>query len=219
MKEKHKYRVVVDASNPTKRQSAVKLSTKSGQETMSLKKTQNRRPLKSPKDMGERLKKLRKENGWTQKQICEALDVTQPNWSSYERGQFYPSISVLLRLMMYSGLTMDYLVGLSYTKSRQDVSAYDMARILSNLLLFCGVNAEITDEGKLLLSVDHKNRHAEMMKSAVKKTIEYAETVRENRGHREMLEKVRRKQGEWLDKMRWEYDKWDLEEDIARFYL
>lgn len=58
-----------------------------------------------------RLKKLRKDKGFTQKQLAEALNTTVSAISHYERGTREPSLDMLVQMTKILGVSVDYLVG------------------------------------------------------------------------------------------------------------
>ena len=62
-------------------------------------------------NIGERLKRLRTENGLTQKQVAEQVGVAVSAISSYESSVRLPSYSVLVKLAKLYHVTSDYLLG------------------------------------------------------------------------------------------------------------
>lgn len=61
--------------------------------------------------IGERLKSLRLERKPTQKEIAEAVHITEVSYQRYEYGTVRPSLDVLLALADYFGVSLDYLCG------------------------------------------------------------------------------------------------------------
>ncbi len=61
--------------------------------------------------LGERIRKLRRERDWTQKELAERVGVDYKNISNYEVGRLTPSKKTLQRLVGVFGLTIDELVG------------------------------------------------------------------------------------------------------------
>ena len=59
----------------------------------------------------ERLKELRKEKNVTQKQVANAISVSEDCVYNWERGRSEPSIIDLINLSNYFNITIDYLVG------------------------------------------------------------------------------------------------------------
>lgn len=62
------------------------------------------------KAFGERVKKLRKEKGWTQKQLGNKIGVTYAQLNKYEGGTNAPPIDKLHALASALETTIDYLV-------------------------------------------------------------------------------------------------------------
>ena len=60
---------------------------------------------------GERLLSLRKERGWSQPKLGEAVGTLGDIIGRYERGDMTPSVEVARRLARALGVTVDYLVG------------------------------------------------------------------------------------------------------------
>ncbi|MBP2620345.1 helix-turn-helix domain-containing protein [Streptococcus panodentis] len=59
----------------------------------------------------ERLKKLRKEAGLTQKQIAEKFGIKQPNYQQWESGKRKPSGETLEKFADFFSVSTDYLLG------------------------------------------------------------------------------------------------------------
>ncbi|MBR2590981.1 MAG: helix-turn-helix transcriptional regulator [Clostridia bacterium] len=56
------------------------------------------------------LKKLRKANGFTQKQIADKLNIDRSTYSYYELGKINPSISSMVTLADLYGISLDEIV-------------------------------------------------------------------------------------------------------------
>ena len=63
-------------------------------------------------NLGEKIYKLRKEKGYTQKQMAEMLNLSQPTYSRYESGILDIPSSVLISLAKFHKVSVDYLLGL-----------------------------------------------------------------------------------------------------------
>ena len=61
-------------------------------------------------NFGEKLKKLRKENGLTQEQLAEKLYVTRTAVSKWETGNGYPAIDSLKMISELFGISIDELI-------------------------------------------------------------------------------------------------------------
>lgn len=59
-----------------------------------------------------RLKELREENGVSQKQIAEYLNIKQNTYSQYETGKRQLPIEILIKLARYYNVTTDYILGI-----------------------------------------------------------------------------------------------------------
>lgn len=61
--------------------------------------------------MLENLKKLRDETGTTQKQLADAVSVSQQSINKYENHNVEPDIATLVRIADYFNTSVDYLIG------------------------------------------------------------------------------------------------------------
>ncbi len=61
--------------------------------------------------IGENIKRLRREKNITQEQLAEAMNVSCPAVSKWERGETYPDITLLGSLAYYFGVSIDELMG------------------------------------------------------------------------------------------------------------
>lgn len=73
--------------------------------------------------LSERLKILRKEAGYTQKQISELANISQSFYSYLEKGQREISGSRLERLAKVLGVSVGYLLGETETKSESEINS------------------------------------------------------------------------------------------------
>ena len=62
-------------------------------------------------NVGQRIATLRKELGWTQKVLAEALHVSDRTISKWERNQGLPEITMLPQLAETLGISVDHLLG------------------------------------------------------------------------------------------------------------
>jgi len=62
---------------------------------------------------GLRLKTLRTEKNFTQKQLADKLGIVKASVSSYEQNAMYPSIDIFIKLCKIFDVSADYLLGLS----------------------------------------------------------------------------------------------------------
>ncbi len=63
--------------------------------------------------MSERLRALRKERGYTRRQVAVYCDVTEKAYQNYELMTREPKLEILIRIADLYGVTLDYLVGRS----------------------------------------------------------------------------------------------------------
>lgn len=59
--------------------------------------------------LGERLKRMRLERGWSQTQLAQKLKIHQKQISGYERGAHVPSTEILIRFAELYDCSLDYL--------------------------------------------------------------------------------------------------------------
>jgi len=60
--------------------------------------------------IGTRLRELREERGWTQRELDSRLGILQSKLSKYESGTHQPSLRTLIRMANLFGVTTDYLL-------------------------------------------------------------------------------------------------------------
>lgn len=90
-------------------------------------------------EFSERLKKLRKDSGFTQVDVAEKLGISQPAYASWERGIKKPTQENLVKIAQVLNVSVDYLVGNSEEKSDD----------LDNIELLFRMNSKgLTDEEK-----------------------------------------------------------------------
>ncbi|MBQ2302086.1 MAG: helix-turn-helix transcriptional regulator [Oscillospiraceae bacterium] len=56
------------------------------------------------------LKTLRKKNRITQKELAEALHISQTSVSKYERGESEPDLEMIIKMSDFFGVTIDEFV-------------------------------------------------------------------------------------------------------------
>ena len=71
--------------------------------------------------IGTNIKRLRTENGVTQEQLAEAMNVTCAAVSKWERGDTYPDITALQPLAYYFGVSLDTLMGYDKEKYEKEI--------------------------------------------------------------------------------------------------
>ena len=75
------------------------------------------------KEMGLRIKELRKKAGMTQEQFAECLNIAIATIGRIERGQQGISVDLLADLALYLGTSMDYIV-FGYELQHDEVKMY-----------------------------------------------------------------------------------------------
>ncbi len=63
--------------------------------------------------LGERLKELREDRGYTQKQLSDKLGLNSVTYLHYEKEQREPPLSLLAEIAAFYGVSVDYLLGLN----------------------------------------------------------------------------------------------------------
>lgn len=58
-----------------------------------------------------RLKELREEKGWSQKDLAEKIKSTNKNIWAYENGIAYPNIDTLIRMSKVFQVSVDFIIG------------------------------------------------------------------------------------------------------------
>lgn len=79
-------------------------------------------------DFGETLRKLRHNRNLTQKELGSMVGLSKAVVSKYENSMGYPTFDVLVRIAKYFGVTTDYLLGISTSKTL-DVSGLTDSQI------------------------------------------------------------------------------------------
>ena len=59
-----------------------------------------------------RIKELRLEKEMTQKQLANTIGTTEDSVYSWEKGRAQPSVTFIISLVKYFGVTADYLLGI-----------------------------------------------------------------------------------------------------------
>ena len=116
--------------------------------------------------LGERLKKVREEKGFTQVQIAKILNVSASTIGMYEQGRRDPDTTTLKKLSEIYGCSSDYLLGSVEEKklyaqitTEMDLDnpdlekAYQEIGVAINQLL---LNGTITDKQAVMLLEDAK---------------------------------------------------------------
>lgn len=70
-------------------------------------------------DIGLRLRELRINKGYTQKQIAEHLKISERSYQRYESTSHNPTIEKLIELSRFFNVSIDYLVGETTNPTRR----------------------------------------------------------------------------------------------------
>ena len=91
--------------------------------------------------MGERIKQLRKENGWTQTELAAKLDVTKGTVSTWETDSRRPGFDKLDQLCDLFDRSMDYVSGLSDTPGHSRITREEAFDLM--------LSVDVSDEKRL----------------------------------------------------------------------
>lgn len=97
--------------------------------------------------LGERIAELRKDNGYTQKNLAEFLNISTTSLSNYENGINYPDPFVLLQISDVFNVSVDYLLG----KTNMNVEYCTLSQEKIGSLT-------LPDFNKQILSLDKEHR-------------------------------------------------------------
>ncbi|MBQ8404322.1 MAG: helix-turn-helix domain-containing protein [Clostridia bacterium] len=82
------------------------------------------------KSMGEIISSLRKEKGYTQKELAEKMNVTDKAVSKWERGVACPDVGSLARLAEVLGVSTDVLLNAEHTEKQEKPTAQKVKKAL-----------------------------------------------------------------------------------------
>ena len=128
-----------------------------------------------------RLKELRKENGYTQEDIAKKLGLTKSAYGYYEQAKTVPDAHTLSKLANIFNVSVDYLLGrtdernnnsksnkIDINKNEKDVEEL-LEETMSQILNQDGLmlNGQIVDDNDLIL-----------LRNALKNGIEYVKSMK-----------------------------------------
>ena len=106
---------------------------------------------------GNRLKKLRTEKGYTQKELALLLGVSPSTVGMYEQGRREPENAVLAEMCRLLDTTADYLIGFPQDNEEQEVSDVidDFTKLLMSQqgLMFNGQPMTAEDREKIVIAI------------------------------------------------------------------
>ncbi len=83
------------------------------------------------KNMGEIIASLRKEKGYTQKELADKMNVTDKAVSKWERGVACPDVGSLTRLAEILGVSTDVLLNAERAEKQENPTAQKVKKALS----------------------------------------------------------------------------------------
>ena len=101
-----------------------------------------------------RLKELRLENGETQKDLANAIEVGRTTISEYASGKIVPKQEGLLKIANHFNVSVDYLTGVSNERATRKQNASDLDALLNTIhhILLDEYDTPVTYEGEQLSS-------------------------------------------------------------------
>ncbi|ANB56602.1 helix-turn-helix family protein [Anoxybacillus sp. B7M1] len=108
-------------------------------------------------NFAEKLKKERKNKGWSQEELAEKLFVSRQSVSKWENGQNYPSIEIIIKLSDLFDVTIDELLRSDEELTEKLIKdsrklAYPKLKAFFDVLIFIGVIFLIIKIGVLILN-------------------------------------------------------------------
>ncbi len=82
-------------------------------------------------EMGERIRRLRSERGYTQKELGAILGVRNSIISFYEVGERVPSLDMVVKIARTFGVTSDYLLGITHDRGGIDTEGLSDEEIVA----------------------------------------------------------------------------------------
>jgi transcriptional regulator with XRE-family HTH domain len=153
-------------------------------------------------ELGKRLRSARKSCGMSQKDFSEKLGVRQPNVCSYEYGKNSLTVQQLIRVCEITGVSADWLLGLSGKKRHDDIS---LLSLFTTLFFYIkkGIGVKKDSAGTISLVMDDYSSAAEGFMDVVADLERYCSGGAKGLSP-EMLSEF---EASWLSKMNEKYDK------------
>lgn len=122
--------------------------------------------------IGERIKELRQEKKWTQRDLGNALGFTAVAIGSWEHGRTTPSMNSIKEIAKLFDVPVDYIVGNIVTKADGSEEAKALLKVAEN-----EINQLKADKEKLMNEIAwYKNENDRLCKDV----LSYGEIVEEN---------------------------------------
>ncbi|MUK88249.1 helix-turn-helix domain-containing protein [Ornithinibacillus sp. L9] len=105
----------------------------------------------------DKLKKERKNKGWSQEELAEKLFVSRQSVSKWENGQNYPSIEIIIKLSDFFGVTIDELLRSDDELKEKVINdskqlKYPKLKALFDIVFLLGIALMIIKIGAILLN-------------------------------------------------------------------
>ena len=118
-----------------------------------------------------RLKELRLENGETQKDLANSIEVGRTTISEYESGKIVPKQEGLLKIANHFNVSVDYLTGVSNERAARKQNASDLDALLNTIhhILLDEYDTPVTYESKVLSETQKLliNQHIEQLRDNI----------------------------------------------------
>ncbi|WAM36616.1 helix-turn-helix transcriptional regulator [Caldicellulosiruptor acetigenus] len=104
--------------------------------------------------LGERIKQLREEKGYQQKDVAEKLGISKQAFSNYENGTREPNLLTVIEIADLFDVSVEYLLGLTTERKRSKELIFDenLDRNLSiEIMELIGICKELPPEAIELL--------------------------------------------------------------------
>lgn len=82
--------------------------------------------------LGKRIRDVRENAGYNQKEFGSLLGIPQSTLSAYENDRMLPTVSTLINIAVKCDVSLDWLCGIE-NKEREKVVSNDLAEVLSEL--------------------------------------------------------------------------------------
>lgn len=73
------------------------------------------------KELGEKIKRMRRERGYTQEQFAELIDISSRNVSNIEQGISFPKPETIEKIIEAFHITIDDLFIINHIKSKKEL--------------------------------------------------------------------------------------------------
>ena len=88
------------------------------------------RALEFKKRIGQRMRSLRRENGLSQAEVAEGINIAAESYGRLERGLSFPSIPTLASAATLFGTSTDFILGIAPDADRVQTNPPEILRLL-----------------------------------------------------------------------------------------